>query len=337
MKRPLLLLTLLAMSSSLFAAGAVPGFHTDYDTALAEAKKLDKPLYIHFTTDWCSWCRKIENDIYKKAKGKAALKPFVAVSLNCTEGEPKVAAYKTLMKKYGMGGYPALVMITPDETLLSKFSGYVKMPEFKVELAKALTNRKKITEFKAYEAKADTASTEFLNKAMTFYFDMGDSAKSLTYANALVKADPKGEDKNAKALALRTYILYRTAKTPKDSKAKLAKLKTRDAKNEYGFLGMACTNEIDQTFRKAYDQTTRKLDAEVVKATLPKIDELLKLPNLSNRFQVLNMKRIAATSVENITAQIEALEGMKAVRPDLASKIDPMVKALKAKQAPAKK
>lgn len=49
------------------------------------------------------------------------------------------------------------------------------------------------------------------------------------------------------------------------------------------------------------------------------------------------MKRIAATSVENITAQIEALEGMKAVRPDLASKIDPMVKALKAKQAPAKK
>ena len=101
MKRPLLLLTLLAMSSSLFAAGAVPGFHTDYDTALAEAKKLDKPLYIHFTTDWCSWCRKIENDIYKKAKGKAALKPFVAVSLNCTEGEPKVAAYKTLMKKYG--------------------------------------------------------------------------------------------------------------------------------------------------------------------------------------------------------------------------------------------
>ncbi len=336
MKRTLLLLTLLAVSSSLFAAGAVPGFYTDYDKALAEAKKLDKPLYIHFTTDWCGWCRKIENDIYKKDEGKAALKPFVAVSLNCTKGKPKAAAYNALMKKYGMGGYPALVMITPDETLLSKFSGYKQMTPFKAELAKALANRKKITDFKALEAKADKTSIEFLNTAMTFYHELGSAKQATEYAEALVKADPKAKDKDAKALALRTYLLYGAAKTPKESKAQLAKLKTLDKNNAYGYLGLACTNEIDQTFRAAYNRETRKLDADVVKATLPKIDELLKLPNLSNRFQVLNMKRIAATSSGNLTAQIEALEGMKADRPSLAGKIDPMLQKLKAQQAKTK-
>ncbi len=330
MKRSLMLLTLLALSSSLFAVDAIPGFHTDYDKALAEAKKLNKPLFIHFTTDGCSWCRKIENDIYKTAEGKAALKPFVPVSLDCGKG-PKAAAYRALQAKIATSGYPALAMILPDGTKLNGFPGYKPMGPFKAELAKALANRKKIEDFKALEAKADKDSTAFLNKAMTFYHELGDASKATKYAQALAKKDPKSEDKDAKALALRTYLLYGAAKTPKESKAQLAKLKTFDKDNKNGYLGLACTNEIDQTFRKAFNRQTRKLDPKVVKATMPQIEKLLKLPNLENRFQVLNMKRIAAITIGDVPAQIESLEAMKAERPSLAKKIDPMIKALKAK------
>ena len=117
------LAALLAISCLASAADPVPGFFTDYDDAKKVAQEKDKPLYLHFTTDWCVWCRRIEKDIYATPAGKEALAAFVPVTLNCTEGAKHAAEYNKMMVSYGGQGYPFIVMTTPDGKVLKTISG----------------------------------------------------------------------------------------------------------------------------------------------------------------------------------------------------------------------
>ena len=56
-KRTATLLAVLATAA--VAAGAdFDYFHKTYAKAEKLAKAGDKPLYLHFTTTWCGWCRR---------------------------------------------------------------------------------------------------------------------------------------------------------------------------------------------------------------------------------------------------------------------------------------
>ncbi|RPI59478.1 MAG: DUF255 domain-containing protein, partial [Planctomycetaceae bacterium] len=74
-----------AKPTSAAAVGVgLEGFKTTYADAMAAAKSADKPMYLHFTTTWCGWCRKIEKDVYATEAGKKALADFVPATLDCT-------------------------------------------------------------------------------------------------------------------------------------------------------------------------------------------------------------------------------------------------------------
>ncbi len=183
----------------------VEGFYQNFAEAQKEAKKLDKPLFLHFTTTWCGWCRKIENDIYKTKEGKEALKGFVCASLDCTvpEGKTPPAQQKAnleMMAKYGGDGYPFLVMVTPDGVLLNSFAGYKPMSEFKKELTKALANWKKHKAFEAYAVKADKKSYEYNKRALDFYSKTGAWDKAAQAAGLIEKQVKKEDPKNRKGL-----------------------------------------------------------------------------------------------------------------------------------------
>ncbi len=50
------------------------GYHDDYASALALAKKEDKPLMLVVVTTYCPWCRKFE----RKTLGSKSIAPVVA-------------------------------------------------------------------------------------------------------------------------------------------------------------------------------------------------------------------------------------------------------------------
>ncbi|MBT3278828.1 MAG: thioredoxin family protein [Phycisphaerales bacterium] len=350
MKRFLTLLALLLTSSSLMAAGEIPGFHTDLESALKEARKLNKPLYIHFTTDWCGWCRRIEDDIYKKAEGKATLKPFVAVSLNCTTGKPNAAAYDAMRKNLGLNGYPALAMILPEGGLLHKFGGYLKMTPFKAELAKALANkpavlasdaykaklavRKKAdAEFAAYAAKADKTSGAYLNKAMHYYLGMQYPTDATRAAKTLAKVDPKCKVGTPKDVALRANLIYQAAKIPEEKTAAFALLKKADKDGAFGYLAPAWMAKADAMLHAGYDKKTNAVAPDKAKAALVEINGILKLKTVPNAYMMQSMKHYAATQAKDVPAQIEALKAIKVLHPPAAEKIDQMLKELQPKPA----
>ena len=120
------------------SAITIEGFARTYADAQKAAKAQDKPMYLHFTTTWCGWCRKIEHDCYAMDEGKKALAGFSPASLDCTVAQGKTAEgeVKTnleLMQKFGGKGYPFIVILTPDGELVHSWAGYLPLEAFQKE------------------------------------------------------------------------------------------------------------------------------------------------------------------------------------------------------------
>ena len=253
----------IAMLAPLAGAADVEGFHSTWAKATEVADKETKPIYIHFTTTWCGWCRKIENDTYDSELGKKVLKDFVPVSLDCTvpRGQQPSGETKTnidLMQTYGGSGYPFLVMATPDGTMLHSFSGYVGPEKFQAEARTALEAWKSYKEFLDFAAKADKSSCKYNKKALDFYAAVENYEKAAAPAkHVLSKCKEKTEAQKALAhLALFNQGLSQD----KDQQARehMQKLQTLDPKNEKGYMEQAVwakVNHIAAKLRSIDDET----------------------------------------------------------------------------------
>jgi len=298
-------LTATAMTACLLAGAAAAAdfdyFHKTYADAEKVARKEGKPLYLHFTTTWCGWCRRIENDVYKKPEGKKALSPFVCASLDCTrprgEKPSKTTAFNLdLMQKYGGSGYPFLVMVTPDGDVLHRIGGYKPLPAFEKELAKAGENFKKLKAFQAYAAKADKSGYEYNAKALAFYGATGSWDKAALAAGAVRKLDP--EFKRGLA-ALVSFAALQVEKSEDDAKLRALEDEVirHDPKNAEGYLEKALWGRAARAQGTAARTGDKKLKQAKTQEAIDAISLLLKkAEKLADRADVygflgwLNMK-----------------------------------------------
>ena len=306
----------------LLAAGAAGQdfdyFHKTYADAEKAAKKDGKPLYLHFTTTWCGWCRRIENDVYKKPEGKQALSGFACATLDCTVAkgkEPsKEAAFNLeLMKKYGGSGYPFLVMLTADGVLLHKIGGYKPLDAFKQEIVTAEANLKKLKDFEAYTATADKSTYEYNAKALEFYSSTSAWAKAAEAAEGLQKLDPKFARGHG---ALASYALLNAAQGTKADAAKLAALEDQviqhDPKNADGYMEKALWGRATRLVRAGRtDDAEAKAKAlqqaiDAITTLLAKAEKLSDKANVSGYLGFLNFQ--AERFDEAIAQMKKALE-----------------------------
>jgi tetratricopeptide (TPR) repeat protein len=292
-------------------------FHRTYADAEKIARKEGKPLYLHFTTVWCGWCRRIENDIYKLPEGKKALSPFVCATLDCTvprgQRPTGTAAFnQNLMRKYGGGGYPFLVIVTPDGDVLHKILGYKPMAAFKEEVGKAAENYQKLKAFQAYAAKADKSGYEYNAKALEFYSATGSWRKAAEAAAAVKKLDPQFKKGRA---ALASFALLQAAGP--ESEEKTAALEDdvvrHDPRNAEGYLEKVLWARASRIYRSAAqsgDETVKKARTQQAVDALSLL--LKKAEKLSDRADVygfmgwLSMK--AGKNDEAIAAMEKSIE-----------------------------
>ena len=62
MRKMILLVALCAAGTVAARAADVKDFHKSWDTARKAAEAAGKPIFLHFTADGCTWCRKIEGE-----------------------------------------------------------------------------------------------------------------------------------------------------------------------------------------------------------------------------------------------------------------------------------
>lgn len=121
-------------------------FPNNFEDALLKGKSENKRIVVKIYTDWCVWCRKMDNEVYLDEKVKKILKSdFVVASLNAeslNEINYNGVKYteKELAVYFGADGYPTTVFLEPDgkviifkyrEHQLKNIPGYVNASDFR--------------------------------------------------------------------------------------------------------------------------------------------------------------------------------------------------------------
>ncbi len=127
MKNPIpFLLAFVALSVSSFAKD---GWTADFDKGLAKAKVEKKIALVDFTgSDWCSWCMKLDKEIFSTAAFKDYAKDnLLLVEIDFPQIKPldKAAQAKNeaLGQKYKVEGYPTVLVFSSEGKQIGKL-GY---------------------------------------------------------------------------------------------------------------------------------------------------------------------------------------------------------------------
>lgn len=102
---------------------------TDFEAAKAKAAAENKPMLLDFTgSDWCGWCIKLDKEVFSQEAFKAyADESLVLVELDFPSKKPisdeLKAQNEALAEKYGIRGFPTIVILSPEGELIDT-TGY---------------------------------------------------------------------------------------------------------------------------------------------------------------------------------------------------------------------
>lgn len=98
-------------------------WYTDWDEALAMAKKTNRAMFVDFYTDWCHWCKVLDKEVFPTAEFRAMSKYFVFVKIN--------AEVRTdLASRYNVSAYPTAKVISNEGAEIDSIVGFKKAPEY---------------------------------------------------------------------------------------------------------------------------------------------------------------------------------------------------------------
>lgn len=123
-----------ALHAADVTAGAV--WMTDFTAAQAEAQKLHRPLVVHFHTQYCPPCRKMEQEVLHTPQVLKLLDGgFVAVKVNLSS-----PANEKVRARFQVNTMPTDLVLSPDgKAILSRTEGYAPENGDKQKYVSALT------------------------------------------------------------------------------------------------------------------------------------------------------------------------------------------------------
>ncbi len=129
MKRTVPALLFALLSSGLAMAGG-EGWSSDFAAAKKEAAESKKDLLMDFTgSDWCSWCIKLNKEVFSHDEFKNGVKDkFVLVEVDFPQDKSKLSEdtqkqNKELGDKYKIQGYPTILLADAEGRPFAK-TGY---------------------------------------------------------------------------------------------------------------------------------------------------------------------------------------------------------------------
>lgn len=111
-----------------------------FEEALKTAHQEDKIILVSFYTDWCGWCKKMDNETYTDAEIKNMLnKDFVAVrinpekpgSINLPHG---TISFNQLASELGVRSFPSTAFLTSELVLIDVVPGFYEPSNMKTLL-----------------------------------------------------------------------------------------------------------------------------------------------------------------------------------------------------------
>jgi thiol:disulfide interchange protein len=116
-------------SQKSFSSSLSPFVSLSFDEALERARTEKKLVFVDFSAAWCSWCTKMDEDVFPDARVKAALLEYVPIQLDTDN-----AGGRAVAERYRVNGLPAYLLVNGNGELVAQFDGYMPVDVFLARL-----------------------------------------------------------------------------------------------------------------------------------------------------------------------------------------------------------
>jgi thioredoxin-related protein len=231
----------------------------DYDEAAKVAIAEKKDLLVDFTgSDWCGWCIKLHDEVFEhEAFYAEAEKHYVLVALDFPQAEeikakvPNPERNRELSQKYGVRGFPTVLLMTPEGVVFAQ-TGYQRGgPEEYIKHLGEISSAGKEALAKVgtiaanfRSAKDEAGKLSGMGEVLSFLEKSEASTMLLEPLFAIARESFALDAENKHGLALRALeTLLAKGQWDLDLSAAAAKL---DTKNEKGLIEKCLTAQIQQ-------------------------------------------------------------------------------------------
>lgn len=276
---------MMALHGAAFAGGE--GWLTDFAAAKKQAAESKKDLLLDFTgSDWCSWCIKLNDEVFKLEPFKAGVKDsFVLVELDFPKDQSKISEdtkkqNDELGKKYGVKGFPSILLCDAEGRPYAGTGYQAGGPEkFVAHLNELRGNKAKRDEALAAAAKAEGVA----------------KAKALVTALDTMKMDDE--------VVANFYGEIG------------AQIQAADPKDETGFGKKAATKKRLIDFQNALQELGGKQDMD---GALVLVDKTLKEGGFetNDTLQIMMTRAMIFAQQQKLDDAIKAVDAAKAFAPD---------------------
>jgi thioredoxin-related protein len=218
-------------------------WYADFDEAVAVATKEKKDLFVDFTgSDWCGWCKRLHAEVFDHEEWLTEVKKsWVLVALDFPRDEeikakvPNPERNEELQKKYGVGGFPTILLMDMSGEVYGR-TGYRQggpeaylehMQTLRTEGKEALAKAKQLG--KAFAAATGADRDKIIGEAIAALEGADEDRVDLPILAPIVKA---GLGNEAIALKAVTVLL----KCGQLDDEVLGRARALDPKNEQGLL-----------------------------------------------------------------------------------------------------
>ena len=199
----------------------------DVDAAFAMARASNKPVFLYWGAVWCPPCNQVKATIFNRQDFIERSRFFVPVYL---DGDSKSA--QKLGSRFNVGGYPTMILFTPDGTEITRLPGEVDADQYMRVLAMGMGGARpvKATLAAALAPRPGAAGTKLTPEdwRMLAYYSWETDEQTLipkkdvaATLRRLAQACPADQATTATRLALKAVVASASAKDarPSDDKA----------------------------------------------------------------------------------------------------------------------
>jgi thioredoxin-related protein len=156
-------------------------WNTSYTAAVSQAKTQQTLVMVDVYTDWCEWCKKLDTDVYPNAAVVQAVAQFAPVKVNAEKEGTQLAA------RYNIQGFPTILFLQPDGTLVSQIGGYEPAAQFASDINQVALDQKDLPVLQA-EVKANPADLDSATKLALLDARRGQTDAAMALADTLETA-----------------------------------------------------------------------------------------------------------------------------------------------------
>jgi thiol-disulfide isomerase/thioredoxin len=155
-----------------FSIGAEQKWNT-WDEGVALAKDQKRPILVDVYTDWCKYCKVLEEKVFPDPNVEKELGNYVTIRVNGDE-------FPEIVERYRIQGYPTILFLDKNGALLDKLVGLPDTNHMKNKLVEVFAKRN--LEEDLLQKQSEQPDLQEINyKLGIYYLRLMDFPKSIDY------------------------------------------------------------------------------------------------------------------------------------------------------------